>query len=145
VNLTLIEALIAAAGAIIGAMAALFIQSRRLPSDIRLAEAQADKLGYEGSALVIASLASEVARLKQDMTDVRAQLARAADRDHRRARHMGEMLAEIMGNLLDCSEDPTRAQSVDRAAVTRMTKFIIDSYVAEITIGAKPNGTNNST
>ena len=79
-NATVLVALIGAAGAIIGALATLFIQSRRLPSDIRLTEAQVEKTQHEAAALVIKELTDEVTRLKTKIADFEGRLTKAEAR-----------------------------------------------------------------
>jgi hypothetical protein len=153
-NPVIVTALVGAACAIIGSLATFWIQSRRLPSDIRLADAQAEKAQHEASSLVIASLSTEVGRLKQDMADIRVQLARAVDaevraaefrratvaigegrkKDRDQAQHMASMMMEIIKRLLDCLEDSTKEQ-LDRATVAGMVQYIIDHYLDEIGIG----------
>lgn len=79
-NPTLVAALIGAAGAIIGALTTLFIQSRRLPSDIRLAEAQAEKTQHEAASLIIKGLTDEVERMKTKVGEFESRLTKAEAR-----------------------------------------------------------------
>jgi len=79
-NPTLVAALIGAAGAILGALTTLFVQSRRLPSDIRLTEAQTEKTQHETSALVIKNLMDEVSRFKAKVAEFEERLTKAEAR-----------------------------------------------------------------
>ena len=79
-NPTLVAALVGAAGAIIGALTTLFIQSRRLSSDIRLTEAQTEKTQHEAAGMIITNLSKEVERLKQSHTSMEERLTRAETR-----------------------------------------------------------------
>lgn len=79
-NQTLIEALIGAAGAILGAIAALIVQSRRLPSDIKLAEAQAEKTQHEAASMVIKELRDEIDRFKAKVVEFEIRLTKAEAR-----------------------------------------------------------------
>ena len=76
-NQTLVAALIGAAGAILGALTALFIQSRRLPSDIRLTEAQTEKVQHETASSLIKDLTNEVERLKAKVAEFEGRLTKA--------------------------------------------------------------------
>lgn len=65
---------------IFGSAAATFIQSRRLPSEIRLTEAQAEKAQHEASALIIKDLRDEVDRLKARILDFDSRLSKSEAR-----------------------------------------------------------------
>ena len=161
-NQTLVAALIGAAGAILGALTALFIQSRRLPSDIRLTEAQTEKVQHETASSLIKDLTNEVERLKAKVAEFEGRLTKAEarateaesrladaevranefrraviaigerlDRERAKSRDMAVTLVGIIEHLLSCIEDPSRAKDVDRPAITRLTKNILDGYPAE--------------
>lgn len=66
-----IAALIGAAGAIFGALLVFAIQARRLPTEMRLTEAQTEKTQHEAANLVIQELTAEVNRLKAEITEIK--------------------------------------------------------------------------
>lgn len=142
-----------------GALAGLWIQSRRLPSDIRLADAQAEKTQHEASNLVIKSLTDEVERLKAKLIDFEARLTKAEaratgaeerlanaesranefrravivigeklDKERIKAGDTAMKLIGIIDLLLNCIENPSRINEIDRPAIARLTQGIIADY-----------------
>ena len=75
-----IVALIGAAGVIMGVLSTLLIQARRLPSEVRLTEAQAEKTQHESAALVIKDLSDEVSRLKVRLFELEERLTKSEAR-----------------------------------------------------------------
>jgi chromosome segregation ATPase len=75
-----VTALIGAASMVLGALFAFLIQARRLPSDMRLTEAQAEKAQHEAAALVISDLKDEVARLKEKVGEFEGRMTKAEAR-----------------------------------------------------------------
>jgi hypothetical protein len=147
VNPVIVTALIAAIAALGGSLIGAFVQSRRLPSDIRLADAQAEKQQHEAASLVIANLSKEVERLKDKIEKLETKLAKvevmaANANEFRRATIvLGEKLhgerikvirlVEIIGNILERVEDPVRVQEIKRQDVTRLVSGIVNGYPAE--------------
>lgn len=82
---TIIIALIGLVGTALGVLLGFLIQARRLPSEMRLtdaqakktlaekelAEAQAEKAQHETASLVIQELTAEVKRLKSEITEIK--------------------------------------------------------------------------
>jgi uncharacterized protein YigA (DUF484 family) len=150
VNPTVVAALVAAVGAVIGAVigafVTLFIQSRKLPADIRLTEAQAEKTQHEASNIIIDNLVSEVARLKDEVKELKEEikklkaLAENAN-EFRIANHVlgrkltaerskVEGLAEIISGLLESIEQ-NKTVEIKRQDVTRLVAAIINGYPSE--------------
>lgn len=77
---TAIEALIGLVGAVIGALAAFVIAARRLPSDMKLTEAQAEKTQHEAANMVINELRQEISRLKEKLSEFEGRLVKAESR-----------------------------------------------------------------
>jgi len=161
-NPTVTAALLTVAGVIVGALASFWIQSRKLPSDIRLTDAQAEKAQHEAASMVIENLSREVERLKQKLGELEARLTKAEaratgsearlaeaetrasefrraviaigerlDRERAKARDMAVTLVGIIDHLLSCIEDPSRATTIDRPAITKLTQSILDGYQPE--------------
>ena len=78
-NPTVTAALIGVAGVIVGALASFWIQSRKLPSDIRFVEAQTEKVQHETAAGLIQDLTNEVKRQKAEFAEFREQLRKESD------------------------------------------------------------------
>lgn len=150
-NPTVTAALIGVVGVIVGALASFWIQSRRLPSDIRLTEAQVEKIQHETSAMLIKELSDEVGRLKVKVFELEEQVKKLSataaeaerfrlavihigekrDQDRKVARDMAVNLVGIIDHLLSCIEDPSRAKDIDRPAITQLIKRILDNYPVE--------------
>lgn len=79
-NTAALVSIVGAITALVGALVGAFVQSRRLPSDIRLIDAQAEKTQHEAGQLVIKSLSDEVDRLKKKLTDFEERLTKAETR-----------------------------------------------------------------
>jgi uncharacterized protein HemX len=73
-------AIIGVLGIALGALSTLFVQSRRLPSDIRLTEAKAKKANREADDLLLDNLTQEIARLKGRITDLETRLTTSEGR-----------------------------------------------------------------
>ncbi len=53
------------------------------------------------------------------------------DRERAKSRELAIKLVGIIDHLLDCIENPSRAQEIDRPAIARLTQAILDGYPAE--------------
>lgn len=160
-NPTIVTALIGAAGIIVGYLANFLIQSRRLPSDIKLTEAQAEKTQHETAALLIRGLTDEVARLRTKIAEFETRLAKA----EARATEAEERLADAevrahefrravirIGEGRDQDREKARAmvtklvgviehllacieqpndKIIDRVAITQLISEILADYPAE--------------
>ena len=200
-NPTIVAALIGVAGVIVGAAASFWIQSRRLPADIRLTEAQTEKVQHETASGLIQDLTNEVKRQKAEFvefkeqfkkesdeslakfakaevarveaekarveaerlraiadarqaeierrsTNLEARLADAEysaqrtrqamifigegrDQDRAKARQVVIKLVGIIEHLLDCVENPSQSNEVDRAAIAGLIKAMLEEYPQE--------------
>jgi chromosome segregation ATPase len=73
-------AVIGVLGTALGALATLFVQQRRLPSEVKLTEAQAKKAEREADDLLFGNLTDEIERLKGRITDLEARLTKSEGR-----------------------------------------------------------------
>ena len=73
-------AIIGVLGTIAGILGTLFYQSRRLPSEVKLTEAQTRKVDRETDALVIDGLIQEIARLKIRIEELEARSSKYESR-----------------------------------------------------------------
>ena len=72
--------LIGVLGTALGVLGTLFYQSRRLPSEVRLTEAQAKKTGREADDLLLDNLTEEINRLKDRIADLETRLTKSEQR-----------------------------------------------------------------
>lgn len=149
-NPTITTALIGAVCAIAGALASFWIQSRRLPSDIRLTDAQAEKAQHEAATLVIDNLSREVDRLKLKLAELETRLTKAEskaasadefrravialgerlDRERAKSRDMVGKLVGVIERLLSCIENPEH-ERIDRAEIAKFLSDIMGQYQPE--------------
>jgi hypothetical protein len=73
-------AIIGGLGVALGALATLFVQARRLPSEVHLTEAQAKKTAREADDLLIDNLTEEIGRLKVKNVEIEARLTKSEQR-----------------------------------------------------------------
>lgn len=73
-------AIIGVLGTALGVLSTLFYQSRRLPSEVRLTEAQAKKTDREADDLLIHNLSEEIQRLKERIGDLETRLTKSEER-----------------------------------------------------------------
>lgn len=73
-------AIIGVLGTALGALGTLFYQSRRLPSEMRLTDAQAKKTEREADDLLLDNLTQEIQRLKDRITELEARLTKSEGR-----------------------------------------------------------------
>jgi hypothetical protein len=151
VNPVIVTALIAACAALGGSLIGAFVQSRRLPADIRLVESQAEKTQHESADLVMKNLRTEVERLRTRVEELekrltKAEVMAASANEFRRATIvLGEKLdrervkvlrlAEIIAGILDCVEKPERVGEIKRQDITRLVANIVNGYPGEVANG----------